>query len=72
MGNVGSCSVYLQENDYIEGMGAQSTSPFFSYLGNAAGGRFVLGRPVPYQSNLVQQLLVRAVLACFLPGNREM
>lgn len=56
MGNIGSCSVYLQENGYIEEMGAKSTSPFFSYLGNAAGGRFVLGRPVLYQRNLVQQL----------------
>lgn len=53
MGNIGSCSVHLQENSYIDGMGA---SPFFSYLGNAAGGRFVLGRPVLYQRNLVQQL----------------
>lgn len=51
VGNIGSCSVYLQENGYIEGM-----SSFFSYLENAAGGWFVLGRPVLYQRNLVQQL----------------
>lgn len=56
MGNIGSCSVYLQENSYIQGMGAKSTSLFFGYLGNAAGGRFVLGRLVLYQRNLVQQL----------------
>lgn len=56
IGNTGSCSVYLQENGCIEGMGSKGTSPFFSCLGNAAGGRFVLDRPVLYQRNLVQQL----------------
>lgn len=56
MGNTGSCSLDLQENCCVEGMGAKSASPFFSSLGNAAGGRFVLGRPVLYQRNLVQRL----------------
>lgn len=60
-GNIGSCSVYLQENGCVEGMGSKSTSPFFSCLGNAAGGRFVLDRPVLYQRNLAQQLLLRVL-----------